>query len=970
MIKKILNLFRFFYILRSGLIFTIFIIFLIILKNLLFYYNLENYYHFISPVIVVSVVLWLVKRFFNLPTFKSVGKILEEKFETKGILLNAFDFYEKKLKGEKRFNENLLSSSINKGEILLENLSYFKVFKIHIDIFLLIFLIFELIFLLNIKEMKKLKLSIKVIPGNVHVLNGKSVNIKVVGNRLIKSCQLVIIYSNKEVHIPMIKNSGNLYSFKFVVTENVKYFVIADDIKSSVYAIITEVPLKIEKIFRYIKTPDYIKALSSADEVKSLNVSVLKDSKIKYELFFNVKPDTVEVNGGNLLYRNDNKCVIEMKADFTKEISISAFKLLSSLELTGEIVIIKDKLPGINLFSPIDKQVVYRPGDLNIKADFYDDFGLKYIKVSLNLGDYTTYEIKNINAKNYFYTNIFRIDENEFYKSKHARILFSAKDINPENRIVSKEIKVFIASKFERLEYIKKVYNKLDSEIFNISNNIERLTQELNKIEKDNRFEDEVSIKTEKKLKALSFEIEKNRERLKKLLKRMEEIEKNTNLDNKILKEIIEKSQKIRKLLKNLLNKQLDDLIKKVKGIKSGGAEKIKFSEKIVLKKLNEILKTLLELQKEKKLELLEKQLIAMLNSWDELSKKDKGKQVKDLIKSLNSEEYPEEFKDIIKNYKNKLENDIKNSNFSNVKKNLDFLLMEIKQKKKELLKKRKNKLLGKTEHLIKNLLMLWYEWNNIKKISIFNKRYIMYDDWLKKCNSEASEIAQMTFLFPQTIFIYFMKADMVISDIINNKNEVFSDMHSEFNKLILEIIKELFDFYERLKKNRTMSNLDELRQQLSQIIKNQKKAMNMLKSLSENTPSFEMMLKEILKQQQIIRKAFSIIREGGYQTQEIMRQIEKIQKQLLEIEKSIIKKEGRKVILKKQKRVIDNMLKLERAFHKLKDNENKRKSERLDKTIHQLEPTHEINIYNKIKTIDIEWLKNIPEFYKYIFEK
>jgi len=887
---------------------------------------------------------------------KKAGKTIDDFFGSDGSLSNCFEFYEEYKKKEEGNVKSLLFLEINRVLPLLESIDFKRALP-YKTVFVLIVLLFieftYLVFILGGSQNKINKFD--VFPKNVTVLEGSSIELGVRSKkRFAHSVKLFFKDKNKLKSI-VLKRDHKKYSLSIPVKRKIDYWFVSGNQRSADYNIDVVKRLRMIKMNKSIIYPEYIGKIEASEDNKIEEV-VLLGSKISYDLKLNEKASSIDVKylSNEFEFENTSEIKILLNANRSGEVTINAVNCLSRLVMTGEIRVIPDKSPKIDVILPLDGSIIDPDQPLILKYRVEDDYGLSYTDFVLRSDGFFNSEEIVTNGTYDYIERRFKLPEKDFSYNSTLKIKINAKDKNPDGLTISRSVVVFFADKFKRISDYQKGENSISDDILRLEKHINRVSKSIDREVSKNQ--DESRLK--------DYKLEQNLKNIKKETKALlDRLSKSSIKNSQYSEEIIKKIRKIKEIFRSLTGEHIS---KEFKGEESKSSKKI--DDELMLKKLDKMLSVLKALQKEKNIELLSKAMSELLSSKERLNKEGMNNALNGLKDMLKSE-YPKEYKDFIDDLKKELvslnskSEHFKEKMVSTVKNALE----KLNRLRDSIAKKRKDDITSTVKKLIMQVAYFRYRFIEYKSKEEFLSDFANFYGYFRSSTDDISLLSQKSFLFPETAFIMSMRLYREIKLIrINDGSHTFEYQKKEFCDDSLRLVKILIDFFDLIKDSKSGSKLQEFRNSIKEIMKMQQDAMKMLQKMGEDSP--KSLWEDIMSRQQGISEAFQKLGKYGSISQEIMRKMEQISRQMAELNSEILARSKKSLILNKQKNTNDNLLKLDRAIKKIKEIDKKREAERTDNILYS-NTSNKIKIPEKsLRPLPYNEINKLPKAYKEIY--
>ncbi|MDD2716374.1 MAG: hypothetical protein PHW04_10845 [Candidatus Wallbacteria bacterium] len=978
--QKVLFVFRTAALALYLLYFVLFLSLMLLLRKCFFLIGFGLPFDVLSLFLIPAGAAVLLGAFFSKNLYRETGKKLEEKFNAGGMLLNAFDFIEKKGKNKYSFSEYLMDREIQKGWELLSHLPYWKALNPWKFLLPLLACFLILAGVNHFPEKRQSNDSFTVSPGDAAIAEGDRVELKLRFDWA-RSREVMLFYRQGEILNEIVpQRQGNSYLYILAPERSLQYWFEFSGGKTREYRITLIPKLKLIEIKQVRSYPEYTGKIPETLTTPSLNSKILRGGSVAYRIQLSAIA-SAEVSAGDFSEKVQAADKIEFSlAPFsTVEIKLLAENSISKLLLTGELEVRPDLAPVIEIYSPPNGSLLVPGEDLKLKAQFHDDYGLKRLSFKAGADEFLQTEELSLSGTAFYYDRIIKLPAELFSRPGILKIGLTVSDNNPAGLPVTCELTVGFGDREMNLQNLSSFEVGLMQEAGNLQSRIKGSLDALAKWEESAKFSPELGFEQQKELQQIAGDLKKVRDDIKNFVNRLDRESEKSDQMLEIPEEIRQKGEQVRDLLKELLGDYLNPLIEKVENqSKSASFDRKKdFSAKSVLDQLDKTLKLLQDLKREKNLEVLKEQLRDSLKRIDTAGTSEISAEIEKIEQNLSRENaYPDDFKPELdelsaelKNVKNTLESgESTEESRAAFKKAVSDFLDSCEKKKKQKEETRKSDLKQRTNQLLLEAGLFWYESGNFKDYISFSREAVSYLEWFKRISDGLSYLSQQSFLFPQTIFIDLIEIENAFKKIVKAESDpVFRFQRQKMNQKLLSLIDDLLKFQEYLKNN-PGSMLDELKQKMGEIMKNQQQAMQMLKQLGEGEPEYEKLWQQVLKQQSAIRGAFSEL-AGSPVSQELMRQMEQIDMMLLEIERKMQEKSPRQDVINKQESTFQNMLKLDEALKKLDETEKKRRAEaelqNLRQTDGQALPREEQlkKYYIRDENMDL------PEFYRKIWE-
>lgn len=623
--------------------------------------------------IFIVVELILLARFIAFPLFKLVGlrKGISQ-FEASKIIGNHFPEVKDKLLNVLQLkntsaDSELLMASISQKADELEPIPFSKAINFSVNIKYLKYLAVPIVIWILVAitgNSNKFNQSLNRVVNhstaylppapfqffltskNLEVIQGNPLTVYIETKGSVVPNEAKIYFNNQEYYLE--NNGPGLFSYTFdQVNSSIKFFVEANNVRSTNFQINTIKTPSIQNIRMHVNYPKY---LGKKNEVlpNASNLSVPQGTFLKWEV---LTSDTENVTYSdnkekNVLFSKENSNTYNYSHKFLEntnyQISTSNNKLKNYEKLQFAVNVIKDEYPSIKVNSNIDS---ISRGPAYFAGQIADDYGFSTLEmVYYNIENPASQKIKTIVITKEPVQSFFASfpDNLELEKGIDYELFFRIFDndaINGKKKAVSK-----------KFSYRKKTDEEVENELLqeqqnyleNLQNSLDQQQknkQELEKVQFDLQNKKNMNWNDQKKIE----DIIKRQEQYKQMMQRQtdklqenfsEKKEENESLQKKkeqLQKRIeelkkLEKQQKLLDELKKMAEKlNKEDLLKKSKQLAQQNKQQEKSLERVlelakryyVEQKMNQISNKLEELAKKQK----------------ELSKKESSKEQQNDIK-------------------------------------------------------------------------------------------------------------------------------------------------------------------------------------------------------------------------------------------------------------------------------------------------------------------------------------------------
>jgi hypothetical protein len=654
-----------------------------------------------------------------------VGKLFPE---LKDSLLNALQLYNNKKDGTELKNA-AITANLKKADKLNFNsgISFKVLKKIGILAFASIISMFflftffggmkkaaERIINYSCKYSVPQKYSFSVIPGNITVVKGNDVNIKIIvkGNSEPEFITLFI----KDDENPVFRKKHlftdttfYFYTFK-ALTATTKYYITAENSKSKKFEIKVINPPIVSNLDIKIIPPGYSK-LETIYQKDNGNIFALAGSRI----MFNIVSDKI-LSDGALCFDDNSKTKLTIENNKAKgEIKvikdINYFILITDTAgnknknpITYSVKKIIDEFPMMKIIKPEEDINLTKTEKVATILEIKDDYGISNLVIRHKLISTKFGEPEKIFTTQTIPVNKKEKKQKVFYTWNLTQRMLTAGDIlsfyfelfdndvvNGPKSVKSKLFQLRVPTLEEIIKSSDKEQNKADAELKKTLKEAEKLKEKMEKLSNELKKDDKkITWEEKNKIEETAKQFKELQKKIKQAQNKIEKSKKNLSNNNLLSKETLQKYNELQKLLNEMNNeemkKAMERLQQQLQNMNRDKAqqtlEQMKFEEEAFKKSLERTINLLKRIRIEQKTNEIIKRTEQLKKESEKLQKKLSEKEAKqnkeELIKRnkeisnrlnelqkemLQLQEKMKEFSDMPNDTMNKIQEEIKKQN-------------------------------------------------------------------------------------------------------------------------------------------------------------------------------------------------------------------------------------------------------------------------------------------------------------------
>lgn len=509
------------------------------------------------------------------------------------------------------------------------------------------------------------KFSFRVIPGNVELTKGESVEVSVLTKGLFYGNEIKLLKKNEAEasysEIKLERDSTGTFVYLFQAMQNTtEYFLSAEDVESEKYKVVVVDRPIVRNLTFNILPPKYSNLPATVQKDNgnitaligtNINISVTSSKDItSASILFN---DTTSIT----LSANDNKAdgSFVVKKDLNYSIKIKDEKGNENLSpVTYAITSVYDEYPAIDVLQPNKDIILSSDQRLAFLLRLKDDYGFEKLLLHFRLAQshYETPSEKftsliidfNTSLKEQEISHIWNLsslnlateDVLEYYLE-----VFDNDNISGPKSSRSQIYSVRIPSLDELFAEVDKKQETFTQDLLKTVKEAEELKKEIEKIENElKQDKKEISWEEKEKIEKTIEQFDQLQEKVEELSEQLSDTKEDLQKNNLLSEETLEKYMEMQKLLDELSSEEMKRAMEKLQNTLQNldrkqiqqALENMKFDEEAFKKSLERTINLFKRIQIEQKMD-------EVLKRIDEIDEEQKANEEKTKQSDLKNEE-------------------------------------------------------------------------------------------------------------------------------------------------------------------------------------------------------------------------------------------------------------------------------------------------------------------------------------------